>query len=258
MKSLVAILFFLFAFAHANEMPKLTINIAWGEPERSFVYDVTQEMFKRAKINVLLQDMPNKRSLINANSGVDDGDATRVWEINKYYPNLVPVPVQSFNIDIVAVTNRDIKIERVSDLHHYNVGVINGMKIAVLMAEEAKPLSLSKVTKHDTLLKMLASNRLDVVLVNKASLFNHIDKIKDRGFYLVAKPLMTRPLYLQLHKKNEKYVPRLQAALESIHADGTYQRIYDDVFRKLEVELDQALVIVDRSIKTGEQKNRGE
>jgi polar amino acid transport system substrate-binding protein len=252
MKSLIVIVCFLLALSNADEMRPLTINIAWDEPERSFVHKITQEMFKRAKIKVLLQQMPNKRSLINVNSGLDDGDATREFEINKYYPNLVPVPVQSFNIDIVAVTNRDIKIEKVSDLHGYNVGVINGMKIAVLMAEEAKPLSLSKVTEHETLLKMLELNRLDIALVNKASLLNHIDKLKDRGFYLVAKPLMIRPLYLQLHKKHKQYVPRLQAALESMHADGTYQRIHDDVFAKLEAELDHALVTVDRSIKTGE------
>ena len=252
MKNIVAIFCFLFTLTHADELRTLVINIAWDEPERSFVHDITQEMFKRAKMKVLLQQMPNKRSLINANSGLDDGDATRVLEINKYYPNLVPVPVQSFNIDIVAVTNREIKIEKVSDLHDYNLGVINGMKIAVLMAEEAKPLSLSKVTKHETLLKMLESNRLDIALVNKASLLNHIDKIKDRGFYLVAKPLMTRPLYLQLHKKNKQYIPRLQAALESMHADGTYQKIHDEIFGKLEAELDHALVIVDRSLKAGE------
>ena len=252
MKFFLTAICLFFILAEAKELPTLTINIGWKAPESRFIEAIMHETFKRAEMNVNLQVLPNKRSLINANSGVDDGEATRVWEINKYYTNLIPVPAESFKIEIVAVTSRNLKIEKVSDLRNYNVGVINGMKIAVLMAEEANPLSLSKVAEHDTLLKMLKADRLDVALVNKASLFNHIDIIKDRGFYLVAEPMMTRPLYMQLHKKNEKYIPRLQTALESMHADGTYQKMYHDVFGKKEEALKQALMTVENKSKTAE------
>lgn len=252
MKYLALMLYFCVVFANANEMPTLSINIAWDEPEKSFVQAVVQEMFKRAEMKVNIQVMPNKRSLINANSGVDDGDATRVWEINEYYPNLIRVPVENFKIELVAVTNRELKIENPLDLHQHNVGVINGMKIAVLMAEQAKPVSLIKVSKYETLLKMLAADRLDVAIVNKVSLFRYIDKIKDSGLYLNTKPLMTRPLYMQLHKKNKKYIPRLQAAMESMHTDGTYMRIYTELLGEFEAELSQALTVMEETVKTTE------
>ena len=229
----------------ANEVQTLSLSSGFGQPESDLIHNIMQEVSKRSGVKILYEALPNKRSLLTANSGVNDGETTRILEINKYYPNLVPVPVQSYSIDLMAVTNKNIKIESPSDLSQYNVGVINGMKIAVLMAEKANPHSLIKVTDHETLIRMLLIDRLDVMITNKMGLLANIDKVKGTKLYLHTKPLMSRPLYMQLHKKNARYIPKFKDALESMHKDGSWKKIQDDFFKPYDAKLKSSFILID-------------
>lgn len=233
----------------AEDLPTLTISSGFNPPESTLIENIIKEVSKRAKINILYEVFPNKRSLVNANTGITDGDASRVWEINDYYQNLIRVPVPSHSIDLVVLSKKKIYIKDPSEISQYNVGVIQGMKIAVLLAENNKPLSLLKATDHDTLIKMLLVDRLDLVITNKIALFASLDKLRGRKLYLNDKPLVSRPLYIQLHKKNKAYIPQLQTALESMHKDGTYKRIRDDFFKLYKNEIDKTLLILNSNEK---------
>lgn len=228
----------------ADTFPVLTMNTGFNPPVSNFVEAVAQEAFLRAHIGLDFQVLPNKRSLINANSGIDDGDAARVWEIGNYYPNLVRVPASSASIDLVVLANRKVHISEPSDLSQYNVGVINGMKIAVLMAQEAKPVSLFKATNYETLVRMLISGRLDVAVINRAGLYSNMKVLEDTKLYLVDKPLMSRPLYPQLHKKNEAYVPQLTKAYQSLHDDGTYEKLYTQFYGPLIRQVEHLVTVI--------------
>lgn len=221
----------------AEKRPSLTINSGFEKPETYLIQEVLAEVFKRAKIDLVYQNLPNKRSLINANRGLDDGDATRVLEISNYYPNLRPVPVEDHKIEIMALTNKKIKLTDPSQLSNYHVGVIRGMKIAVLMGQKAKPKSLTLGTDSIQLLKMLNSKRLDVVLINKSGLLAGLTKIVPENLFLVKKPLLTRKLYLHLHKKNESHIPALQKALQSMHDDGTYTKIQKEFYKTFDKKI---------------------
>jgi len=234
----------------AEDLPTLTISCGFNPPETVLIENVMKEVSKRAKVNIHYEVFPNKRSLVNANTGITDGDATRVWEINDYYPNLIRVPVPSHSIDLVVLSKKKIYVKDPSELSQYNVGVVRGMKIAVLLAEKNKPLSLLKATEHETLIKMLLADRLDLVITNEIALFSSLDKIRGHKLYMNNKPLMSRPLYMQLHKKNRAYIPPLQTALESMHKDGTYKRIRDDFFRLYENEIDTTLMILNSEGKS--------
>lgn len=225
-------------------LPTLSITSGFDEPESTLIENMMKEVSKRAKINILYDNLPNKRSLVNANTGITDGDATRVWEINNYYTNLIPVPSASHSIDLVVLSKKKIYIKDPSELSQYNVGVVQGMKIAVLLAEKNKPLSLLKANDHDTLIKMLLADRLDLVITNKIAIFGSLDKIRGQKLCLNDKPLISRQLYMQLHKKNKDYIPQLQSALESMHKDGTYKRIRDDFFELYKTKINKTLEIL--------------
>ena len=229
----------------SNAQTSLTISTGFLPPESDLVENLMREISKRSNININYQVLPNKRSLIQANNGVVDGEASRILEINKYYPNLLAVPVKIHSIDLIALTNKEIKLSKPSDLKNYNVGVIHGMKIAVLMAEKNKPISVFKAPDHTTLINMLAANRLDVVITNKMGLFTSLDKIKKHNFFMSKEPLLSRSLYMQLHKKNKEYIPVFEKALESMHKDGTFQKIQDDFYNPYQAKLKGSIQTLD-------------
>ncbi|PHR56371.1 MAG: hypothetical protein COA44_08420 [Arcobacter sp.] len=242
----ILMLFLVFStISSAQEDKVFTINTGFKAPANKFVEMITLEAFKRAGLKINFQGLPNKRSLINANSGIDDGDAARVWEISDYYPNLIRVSVKNSQIDIVVLTNKKIIINELSDLSKYNVGVIHGMKIAVVSAQKANPVSLYKAKDYETLVKMLSIDRLDLILTNRVSLYRNMKALEGKKLYLREEPLLSRPLYLHLHKKNKAYIPVLEKAYRSMHEDGTYTKLHDEFYKEFEGKLEQSLIILN-------------
>jgi len=126
-------LFFIFAQAQAQSIQQtLKINTGFQVPESDVVQSLTKEIMQRNNIALIFQVLPNQRSLINANNGVDDGEAARIFEINQYYPNLLPLAEPIHEIDIVLLTKRNFKLKVSSDFSSHHAGLIRGMKIAEL------------------------------------------------------------------------------------------------------------------------------
>ena len=180
------------------------------------------------------QTLPNQRSLINANRGIFDGEAARIWEINESYPNLIRVPVSIHSLDLLILSRHKIVIKKMSDLKNYHIGVIRGMKISEKLAKDIEPLSITAATSHLSLFKMLKNNRLDIIISNKIGLFTNISAIKNKGFHLVKKPLISRPLYVHLHQKHKALVPKFEKVFKSMRDDGTYQRIRESFLDSIE------------------------
>lgn len=208
---------------------KLRINIGWPYPQASLVKDIIETVFKEAKIDIETQVLPNKRSLMNANEGIDDGDATRIWHINKFYPNLLRVPVQIYKLDIVAISNKKIIIRNLDDLKPYNIGVVRGMKIVEVKADALKPKSLIKINTHESLIKMLKKGRIDIVLSDKRSLLQEIKKENIKGLYLLEKPLMVLPMFIHLYKKHKGLIPKLTKAATKLQEQNILTKI-DEAF----------------------------
>lgn len=223
----------------------LRINSGWKGPEAGLVSEVLQAIFKEADIGLKVQVLPNKRSIMNANSGIDDGEATRIWNINKYYPNLVRVPIQTHHIDIVALSHKKLSIKAFSDLKAYHVGVVRGMKIVEVKVGAVKPKSLTNIDKYDQLLQMLQSHRLDVIVADKTSLLNEIKKNKIKGLYLTNKPLLIVPLYLHLHKKHQHLIPKIEKAIKTLKHKGSLAAIEDRFFHKIEKDLKSMVTLIN-------------
>ncbi|QOY52902.1 substrate-binding periplasmic protein [Candidatus Sulfurimonas baltica] len=222
----------------------LTINSGYSFPETNLLESIIKEGFKRAEIALKYQTLPNQRSLINANNGIDDGEAGRIWEISDHYPNLVRIPVAIHSIDIVVISRENLHIKKPLDLKFHNVGVIRGMKIAEQIAENAKPLSITKTTNHITLIKMLSSNRLDVIVTSKIALLSGLSETKEKNLFMASKPLISSPIYMHLHKKHKKLIPKLEEAFNSMIKDGTLKQISDDFLKDLEKNIADSIRIV--------------
>ena len=236
MKKFLIFLTLLFSLSVEAIEPPLVISTGFYAPESNLVEKVLQEGFKRANMDLVFQVLPNQRSLLNANKGINDGEASRIGKINNFYPNLVQVPVSTHSIDLVVLSKEKIDIKDFSELKQYNVGVVRGMKIAEKLVQEAKPHSYIAATHNEELIKMLVNNRIDVIVSSQIGLSVSLNKLKKINLYMMERPLLSLPLYMHLHKKHKKLIPKFEKAFKSMLEDGTYQRMRDSFMREIKKE----------------------
>lgn len=239
----IYICLFLVVTGFAAQKEKLVLSTGFLKPEALVVKAIIEEASSRAGYELEFQILPNQRSLINANEGLNDGEAARIWEINKHYSNLYRVPVPSYSIDLMVLSKKKIEIRDVSNLKKYHIGVIRGMKIAEKIAEESEALSIVKSTSHKNLVRMLSDGRLDLIITNKIALFTDLNGFNTDTFYMYKTPILSRPLYIQLHTNSIYKIAALEKALKSMHEDGTYDKIKNSYLKSIEKNLPFSLKV---------------
>jgi polar amino acid transport system substrate-binding protein len=180
--------------------------------------------FNRIGREAKIVPMPAERSLINANRGINDGDLLRVEGIEKLYTNLVRVPVRLIDFEFVAFTKQALPpFSTWKDLKPYSVAIIRGWKI--LETNVQGTACLTKVENADILFQLLESDRADIVIYERLQGYHVIRKLGISDIQVVEPPLITKPMFLYLHKKHRSLIPALEKALKELIEDGTYERI---------------------------------
>lgn len=201
-----------------------------GRP--GFVEELAREAFRRAGLRLQVVPLPHERALLNANAGIEDGDLFRAAGFEKEYPNLVQVPQALLEQDFVAFARRpEVVVRDWPDLAGYSVAYVTGNKILERRLEGVK--QITSVRDNAALMGMLASDRADVVLINR---WVGYMAARDAGLTLRAQepPLLQVPMFIYLHRRHEALVPRLAAALAEVRRDGTWQRLHDQIIGPLE------------------------
>ncbi|OGQ96426.1 MAG: hypothetical protein A2521_08845 [Deltaproteobacteria bacterium RIFOXYD12_FULL_57_12] len=194
-------------------------------PDQSGLNDrLVETIFARLGLQVTTQLLPPERALINANDGIDDGDAGRVDGIAAQYPNLIQIPEPLLRGDLVAVT-KNISLETVDwqALQPYNIVIVQGHKGAE--AGIGTPRSLLKVKSLDLLLQMIADDKAEVAICERFTCLGMLSILKLQGIRVLEPALASVDTYLYLHKKHAALVPELAAALRAMKSDGSYDRI---------------------------------
>ena len=219
--------------------PRIII-FATSFPQDSFFYkkykDIYKEAFKRLGYQFKLEVFPSKRLAQAVNSGIIDGDASRIKQMNSenHFPNMRIVNEAITAMNISAFTNNKIlKINDWVDLKH------NDLKIAYPRGYRIVEINLPKVASNSRIIKvsdsmqgtrMLNGDRFDIlidvkrtveVLLQKTEFTDH--KVKHAGI------LETIILYPYLHKKNAHLVQKLAHALKNMKEDGQFQKIIDTI-----------------------------
>ena len=130
---------------------------------------VVKEAFRRIGEKVKIVWLPSERALINANSGIDDGDFVRVAGIEKEYHNLVMVPEKLCEFEFAAFAKSSaIKVSGWESLKRYNVGIPRG---AVALEEKMPAVrSLTEVNDQNALFGMALGATLQVGVEDEPSL----------------------------------------------------------------------------------------
>jgi len=198
-----------------------------------FLDALATEVFGRIGIDVTLQPTPMERGLINANAGIEDGEIYRAPGFEKDYPNLVQVPEKVMDFELVAYTNRaDLRVRNWDDLAPFSVGHITGWTAVERNLGAVR--QVTTVRDSGQLIPMLASGRVDVVVLGRSEIF--LRRARDAGLVLraIEPPLARLPMFTYLHRRHEALVLPLAAALAEVKRDGTWQRLYDQTLKPRE------------------------
>ncbi|MFH1216207.1 MAG: transporter substrate-binding domain-containing protein [Pseudomonadota bacterium] len=199
----------------------------YGSPDFTGPDDlIVREAFQRIGINPSFSLLPSERALINLDSGIDDGNYPRIAGIDVMYPNLLQVPEKLRDSFFVAFAQKEnIKLAGWHSLASYNVAFINGWKIFENNVGQVK--SLTKVVDGRQLFTLLQNGRADIVLYEKAKGRVYIKENGLKNIYAIDPPLEKKAMYLYVHRRHEKLVPRLASAIKKMKKDGTYSSIFN-------------------------------
>ena len=220
--------------SHAEQ--KLVINSSYSAPITSLKKDgfldlLYQELSIRTCIKIEIQHLPAERALVNANEGIDDGDAARNTGMEKIYPNLVMVPEPVMRIQQVVFTrDENFKVNDAESLKHYDVGIVTGRKTLERMTVGTR--SRVMVETPEQLFAMLDKKRIDVAIHERMQSLYLIKTMGIKNIKELQPAFLEVDWYLYLNKNHAALLPTLAAALKKMNADGTTQRLYDNVISR--------------------------
>ena len=222
--------------AHAE--PALVLNSTFTAPLVSAAHDGALDLlytalFQRLGRQVRIEQIAAERGLINANNGVDDGEAARVAGLEQAYPNLVRVaePVLRYQM-MVFSRDAHFAVDGVASLRPYDVGIVNGWKILERTITGTHALLKLEDGRH--LFSMLDKGRIDVAVIEKQQGLQLIRSLGLRGIETEQPPLLEGDWFIYLNKKHAALAPLLAAELRKMKQDGSYQRILDSAQRRYE------------------------
>ena len=194
---------------------------------KGFLDQIIVAVFREAGLEAELQVFPGStaRTLLNANAGIDDGEAMRIAGLEKQYPNLIRVPETLIANDFVAYsTHLKFATDHWKSIEPYVVSYIIGWKIFENNVSQVR--ELTPVRDADQLFGLLVNGRADLVLYER---WQGLARIRSLGLKAQAlePPLAKTDMFIYLHKKHAALVPRVAQALARLKANGTYQRIFD-------------------------------
>lgn len=204
----------------------LRLNTAVGAPyvlpdRQGFLDLLVAEMFRRVGFNAEVNVFPSaERALINANSGIDDGDVLRVRGLERSYPNLIRVDEKIADNDFVAYSLRhDFMTRGWEDLKPFAVAYITGWK--VFESNLKTGFQTTEVQDADQLFTLLQSGRADAVLFEKWQGLWHA-RNRALAVHEHQPPLLRTEMFLYLNARHAALAEPLAAALRQMKLDGSY------------------------------------
>lgn len=219
--------------------PTIVLNTAFGPPvsnaaQTGFGDRVMSEAFRRIGYKLETSRLPAERALINANRGIDDGDLARIGGLQKQYPNLIQVPESYLTIDLVLYTKNypAFTVTGWDSVASHSLAIISGWKILERnFAKLGNRVETIKTDSPEQSFSLLQNDRVDFIAYSNWSGMGYIKAHNITNVKLLKPPLARPKFYVYLHKKHEKIVPQLAAAIKSMKADGTLQTLYDRLLK---------------------------
>ena len=126
----------LFCVTAVNAIDQIVLNTGIRDPfttqdNSGFIDLIVQETFRRIGVDAKVTVYQNSaKSLVNANSGIDDGVALRIKGLEKKFPNLIRVPEKIMDNDFVAYSiGKPVVTDNWAAMDGKKIAYINGWQI---------------------------------------------------------------------------------------------------------------------------------
>ncbi len=211
---------------------ELSLNSAdtapYSTPDNTGFYDILlEEVFDDLNIDIKINHLLSKRSIQNADNGIDDGEYARTEGREVEYKNLRLVPEALVEFYFVAYSkDPDIVISDWESLTDYNVAYINGW--VYLKNNVPASTEVTLVSNEDSLFKMLLTDRVDLILYSRLRGLSKIERDGLIDVFILDPPLSGRGMYLYMHSKHEDLISDIAAGLRAKKESGRYTEIMEE------------------------------
>ena len=221
--------------SQANDSYTLTLNTAAEPPlstefQNGFIDLVVKEALTRIGMTLHTVRLPAERALQDSNAGIIDGEIIRVAGLEQTYANLIAVPEKLMDLEFMAFSRKPVDLQTGWDaLAGHSIAFINGWKI--LEHNTPREAEVTKVQTQSQLFNLLSLDRVDIVIYERWGGSHLLKAFNLSQARPILPPLAVRSMHIYLHRKHQPLVEKLDRALKDMKADGTYQKIYNDILR---------------------------
>lgn len=191
---------------------------------------VLTEAYAKLDIPVRFKEVPAARALAESSSGITDGELHRIAGLSSRFPKLVQVKVPVNWIDAIVVT-RTVRFtpQGWDSLRPYRIGYHYGIQA---FERGTRGMKVDPAPTNALVLRKLQQGRTDIALMADVEARELLAKLGDSGLQILAPPIARIALYHYVHKKHAHLVPRLEAVLQAMAADGTIEAIRERTLAK--------------------------
>ena len=201
----------------------LTFAAIEGSHDCDIAAAVLKQAYAELGIEIRIEPLAGRGSLISANSGKLDGELQRIDGISRDYTNLIQVNVPLNYIDGVVLTlDTNLTVSGWPDLRPLKIGLVSG----ILFAENGtRGMNTRKVDSYSDLFLSLRSGLVDVAVVPRINAVVELARDDSTAIQLAPGVLESFLLYHYLHEKHLQLVPFLEDVLKEMLVSGKTQQI---------------------------------
>lgn len=156
-------------------------------------------------------------------SGIADGDISRVGEIAKYYPDFIRINVPLNYLEgMVYSKNKQLLIDGWDSLKPLKIGINRGIKFA---EKGASGMDVEMVNSFSSLFQILDRDRVDVIIAPRIIGQYQLIKLGLKDITAIEPPVIRLKQYHYLNKRHKVLATRLETVLKEMEESGEIEAI---------------------------------
>lgn len=215
---------FAFGAGSAHAAQKITVAVV----DRSLQLEAVSkallvEAYRRIDVDLQFKEVPALRALYEASEGHVDGDLQRIDGLSARYPKLTQVKVPINTFDAVVITrDKQFTPDGWSSLAPYTIGYHRGI---VIFENRTAGMRTDPAPTNELVLKKLQSGRTDIAVMPEGDSRDLLATMQGHSLEILYPAVERVPLYHYVHNRHAALVPKLEAALRAMQADGSLSAI---------------------------------
>ncbi len=205
-----------------------------SHPSGEYLHLIYSEAFSRMGIQFVYKQLPAARASVLSDSGVVDGELSRVYSYNDVHPNLIRVEEPHWTSEFIAIAN-DPTIQLTGWKSLLDTDYKVNYRLGIKGCEE----NLPKVVSPDRLegvnspasgLRKVLAGRADIFIGTTMDVLPVLNAEEFKNSELREVGIMEQfTAHAFLHKKHKDLVPKLSETLRQLKREGIFEQFKETV-----------------------------